>query len=267
MAILRLFWIHAQRSGELSTTRLPLLYAKLNTDPITSNSSNSMASGYFLRPASSRKSLINRILSYGETKWHSLSSYPTSSIRGRIYKLGTGLIERIPLQERMLWRIYTFIGERLEDGKLSPHRNKGPPAVPPIEVAQVDLEHPEILQKDLMTLINGQMALHRRWRFYHGVAIIPALCLSLLPFVKLWLAWEIFRTVTHHRAFLAAQWLQRGTLPVHSTEQPRRRKRSVGAVEDGLLSSGMDQFIPNVLLDKSRFDEIDQELPSIIRRL
>lgn len=176
--ILRLLWLQPQ------PPRLPLaqpfLYAKLG---MTSPS-----------PAMRRpKGLVPRILAYGEAKWHGLAACPGGSLRGRIYRLGGLLIDRIPVQERMLWRVQEYV--RWAALFRAP--------LPPIECGAGGAA-PEHIRAAMDTWVRH----HWRWRLVHGCAILPAVLLSVLPFVKMWLAWEVFRTVTHHRALVGAQWLR-----------------------------------------------------------
>lgn len=116
------------------------------------------------------------------------------------------------------------------------------------------IEHaPELdtlaLKAQLKTAVDEWIAVHRRWRVIHGMAIVPAVILSVLPFVKLWLAWEIFRTVTHHRALLAASWLRRAMA------------HRIGGRAQAFL---VNPELSSVLKDPQ---SVDEELPSILRRL
>lgn len=217
--ILRLLWL-----GRLPHTNQPFLFAKLNIQPGTAA----------VRPPSGP---ISRILHYGESKWQELGRHPSHSLRGRIYQAGSTLIDRIPMQERMLWRLHAYTVAQQTKFAL-------PPAVehaPELDASTV--------KKELGVALDGWIAVHRRWRVIHGMAIVPAVLLSVLPFVKLWLAWEIFRTVTHHRALMAATWL----------------KRSMAIRAGGAQSA----FLANPELSSVWKEPraVDGELPSVLRRL
>lgn len=130
------------------------------------------------------------------------------------------------MQERMLWRVYNYMGQA---GQLA--------HLPAIECAPGDTSLcQEVLKKDL----NHWVHLHQRWRLIHGFAVIPAIFLSVLPFVKMWLAWEVFRTVTHHRALTGAKWVRQGL----------RKAR----------------FQPNPELKTTDYGKVDEELPGILRK-
>lgn len=220
--ILRLLWISRLPSSHASAPShhaLPFLYAKLNT-------SNHLM-------AQKPKGLVPRLLKYGEDKWHGLSQYPSRSIKGRIYQVGCRLVERIPMQERMLWRVY---------GYCSMGTSKLEPPVPQIEYSPS--EDGKQVTTQLRHNIDKWVAEHAKWRLIHGITIIPAVLLSVLPFVKLWLAWEVFRTVTHQRAYLAALWLQKGF------------------TRKNLLAPNTE-----LLENQDNLADIDSELPSIIRKL
>lgn len=163
------------------------------------------------------------------------------------------------MQERMLWRVYSFVsGQKVI-------RNGGP-ALPSIEVAPSLLanEGDKKVLNELRQMIEAQTALHKKWRMIHGFAILPVLCLSLLPFVKLWLAWEIFRTVTHHRAYIGGRWIREH---FRSGLGYRRRpsRQSVVALEGGMIENGSG-LVENELLERERFQEIDEELPEILHK-
>ena len=164
------------------------------------------------------------------------------------------------MQERMLWRVYSFVSEQ------KAIRNGGP-ALPPIEVAPSLLsnEGDKKILTEMRQMIEAHTALHKKWRMIHGIAILPVLCLSLLPFVKLWLAWEIFRTVTHHRAYVGARWIREH---LRSGLGVRRRpsRQSAVALEGGLIEKGSG-FVENELLERERFQEIDEELPDILHKI
>lgn len=220
--ILRLLWISKLPSTHASVPTshtLPFLYAKLNT-------SNYLVSQ---RP----KGLIPRLLKYGEDKWYGLSQFPSRSIKGRIYQVGCRLVDRIPMQERMLWRVYGYCS--IGSAKLEP-------PVPQIEYSPS--EDAQLINSQVKLGLEKWAAEHSKWRLIHGITIIPAVLLSVLPFVKLWLAWEIFRTVTHHRAYLATSWLRKGLA---------RRN----------LLTPNSQLLEN----QDNLADVDTELPSIIRKL
>lgn len=214
--ILRLIWI--QNASSRNAPKIPgLLYARLNmTSPVRANRNRS-------------PSIFNRLISYGESKWQELGRHPSHSIRGRVYQVGNRLIDRILMQERMLWRVHTFMEQA---GKMS--------HLPAIECSPSAASTRTGLQQALGKEVNEWIRIHQRWRLIHGMAVIPAVLLSVLPFVKMWLAWEVFRTITHHRALLAARWIRQGL---------RRAK-----------------FEPNQELSTSSYAAIDEELPAIVRR-
>ncbi len=218
--ILRLLWLPIRKTGEGG-----FLYCRLNaTSPITP-----------IR--NTRQNLVQRILTYGENKWLQLGQYPSTSIRGRIYGLGNRLIDRIPMQERMLWRAYKYMNV-MEAGGV-----KSFPYLPPIEHGAQDEKG---VIKVLRQSAGHWVAEHRKWRLIHGFTIVPAVVLSVLPFVKLWLAWEVFRMVTHHRALMVSRWLM-GSLD-------RRRYQMVYNPQ---ITEGIN----------SMYRGIDEEIPDIIRKV
>lgn len=228
--ILRLLWLGRLPTGSGlagGATARPFLYTRLNAQLVEGKP--------VPKPPTT---LTSRILQYGETKWQDLGRHPSHSIRGRIYQAGSQLIDRIPMQERMLWRVYAYMAAQPAAGKFA--------QAPPVEHApEID---PAQVRRELAAEMEHWVAVHGKWRMIHGMAIVPALLLSVLPFVKLWLAWEIFRTVTHHRALMAAAWM-------------RRWRKGAAATSQGFLAN------PELTTVLQAPQAIDEELPGLLRRL
>jgi K+-H+ exchange-related protein len=132
------------------------------------------------------------MIRYGEDRWHDLSHAPSHSIKGYVYKAGRALVDKIPAKEWMLWRAYTL------------HRQSIAQA---LTVENYIKEDHQLLRGMLKEEFNNSALIHKRWALIHGVGLIPATVLMLLPGGKLIWAWLAFRFITHQRASIGAKWL------------------------------------------------------------
>ena len=61
-----------------------------------------------LHPTFQKFTWSERLIRYGEDKWFDLSQAPSNSIKGRVYRAGKILVDKIPAKEWMLWRAYAL---------------------------------------------------------------------------------------------------------------------------------------------------------------
>lgn len=152
-----------------------------------------------------RRSYLARFLNWGESKWQEYSEASPRSIKGIMHRIGTALLDKIPVTEKQLWRLHAlhqhFTDQKLKTGsKLE------------IETGScylTDASAEQSLKFDLINQLNLWAAFHRRWSIFSTCLILPVAILSILPFGKLFLAWIIFRAVAHWRAFQGAHFLVR----------------------------------------------------------
>lgn len=181
--------------------------------------------------------LARRLIRLGERKWSELGAAPSDSLRGQIYKLGGRLISRLPVQEKMWWRVES----NMQDGG---------GGVVEIEHGGVVAEHDK---QQLLDRLGHYMRQHRvRW-IANTVLSVPVAALTILPFVKLVLAWVIFRAVTHHRAYQGCKYLV-GRLPGAVYRQSDfvsglERRLGGGGVVGGDLSD-VDADLRSALIDR-----------------
>ena len=150
-----------------------------------------------------RRSPLTRFLNWGESKWQEYGEASPRSFKGIIHRIGSSLLDKIPVSEKQLWRLHA-VHENLKD--------EGKGKVLEIETGSIYLKNPNIeqtLKFDLISQLNNWAAYHRRWSIFSTCLILPVAILSILPFGKLFLAWMIFRAVAHWRAFQGAHFLLR----------------------------------------------------------
>ena len=150
-----------------------------------------------------RRSPLTRFLNWGESKWQEYGEASPRSFKGIIHRIGSSLLDKIPVSEKQLWRLHA-VHENLKD--------EGKGKVLEIETGSIYLKNPNIEQSlkfDLVSQLNNWAAYHRRWSIFSTCLILPVAILSILPFGKLFLAWMIFRAVAHWRAFQGAHFLLR----------------------------------------------------------
>ena len=145
-----------------------------------------------LHPTPQKFTWSERLIQYGEYKWHDLSQAPSNSIKGRVYRVGKLLIDKIPAKDWMLWRAYALHRQNIAQPFVVENYIKG--------------DH-QCLRLALKEGFDGSAVIHRRWAFIHGFGLIPGVVLALLPGGKLLWAWLAFRFITHQRASIGAKWL------------------------------------------------------------
>lgn len=148
----------------------------------------------------SRKSHLNRFLNWGEAKWQEYGEAPPRSIKGIMYKLGSALLNRIPVTEKQLWRLHA-LNQHVQAGQSLRFLE--------IETGKSYIDEESAIRASMIKQLNTFAAYHRRWSIFSSVMIIPVAILSILPFGKLFLAWIIFRAVAHYRAYQGAHFLAR----------------------------------------------------------
>lgn len=137
----------------------------------------------------------SRIICWGEEKWMNLSKAPPQTFRGCIYRLGSHLIGRIPIVETLLWRVHSGImGESNERVILY--------------TTTASTNDKSQLRSLLNQFLAQRICYHQRWKWINGVLIPPVVLLTILPLVKLVLAWIFFRMIGHARAQSASTWLK-----------------------------------------------------------
>lgn len=152
-----------------------------------------------------RRSPLTRFLNWGESKWQEYGEASPRSFKGIIHRIGSCLLDKIPVSEKQLWRLHAVHEHFKTEGK-------GKGKVLEIETGSIYLTNPTIEQSlkfDLISQLNNWAAYHRRWSIFSSCLILPVTILSILPFGKLFLAWMIFRAVAHWRAFQGAHFLSR----------------------------------------------------------
>lgn len=156
----------------------------------------------------SRRRTLTKFLNWGEAKWQEYGEAPQRSIKGVMYRIGSFLLDKIPITEKQLWRLNSvhqhFV--HLEPADLRRMR------LLEIETGSIYLTDEmaeQTLKFDLTAQLNAWAAYHRRWSIFSSCMIVPVAILSILPFGKLFLAWIIFRAVAHWRAYRGAHFLSR----------------------------------------------------------
>lgn len=180
-----------------SPTPVPFLFVHLNKS-LKKNSNP--ATGL------NRRSPLTRFLNWGESKWQEYGEASPRSIKGVMHRIGSTLLDKIPVTEKQLWRLHALNQHFQSD--LEQVRNKNLE----IETGSCYLGNPSLEQSvkfDLISQYNSWAAYHRRWSIFSSCLIIPVAILSILPFGKLFLAWIIFRAVAHWRAYQGAHFLVR----------------------------------------------------------
>lgn len=132
--------------------------------------------------------LTRRLIRMGERKWQDYSQAPPASLTAQLYKAGKTLMDRLPQQEKMWWRLSNDLVHS-EEGRIGA-----------IKVGSMPTAADSLL---LSSHIHSLQAWHRRWWLINSAISVPVLCLTFLPFVKMVLAWTCFRAVCHHRAHQA----------------------------------------------------------------
>lgn len=155
-----------------------------------------------------RRSALTRFFNWGESKWQEYGEASPRSIKGVMHRIGSVLLDRIPVTEKQLWRLHALHQHLQHTDPLELKRLKSLD----IETGSVylnDANVEQLLKFDLVTQLNHWAAYHRRWSIFSSCMILPVAILSILPFGKLFLAWIIFRAVAHWRAFQGAHFLSR----------------------------------------------------------
>jgi hypothetical protein len=150
-----------------------------------------------------RKGTVSKFLSWGESKWHEYAEAPRRSFQGVVYKAGSFLLDRVPITEKQLWRLYT-IRQYLQTYHYE-HQKEN--VILEIETGKTLYPFERLLREDLIGHLNAWAAYHRRWSIFSSVLLFPLAVLTILPFGKMVLAWFVFRAVAHWRAFQGAHFL------------------------------------------------------------
>ena len=145
----------------------------------------------------SNVSLIRRMIQKGEDKWTEYSQAPVKSIKGQIYAAGKRLMDKLPAQEKMWWRVESHMRD---EGQLlichsGDDANNGKNTIE------------EVKKQKLAEKVNELAKRHKIAWMRNAILAVPITILTVLPFVKLLLAWTLFRAVTHHRAHMACKFL------------------------------------------------------------
>ena len=182
-----------------SSNQLPLPFLFVHLNKSITKSTN-------LSTGLNRRSFFSKFLNWGEEKWQEYSEAKPRSIKGMMHKVGSILLNRIPVTEKQLWKfhaLHQFIQHNEKNGKSNNLE---------IETGSIYLSNPgteQSIRFDLISQFNSWAAYHRRWSIFSSVLIFPVAILSILPFGKLFLAWVIFRAVAHWRAYQGAHFLVR----------------------------------------------------------
>lgn len=145
-----------------------------------------------LHPTFQKFTWSERLIRYGEDKWYDLSQAPSNSIKGRVYRAGKMLVDRIPAKEWMLWRAHALHRQNLTQA---------------FAIENYTNEEHQVLRWSLKEDFDKSTLIHRRWALIHGFGLLPATVLTFLPGGKLVWAWLAFRLITHQRASIGARWL------------------------------------------------------------
>lgn len=147
-----------------------------------------------------RRSPLNRFLNWGEAKWQEYGEAPPRSFKGIMHRLGSSLLDKIPVTEKQLWRLHA-LHQHLQADTSRRHFE--------IESGSSIVADEANIRSELCKQLNSFAAIHRRWSIFSSVLILPVAILSILPFGKLVLAWIIFRAVAHYRAYQGAHFMAR----------------------------------------------------------
>lgn len=194
------------RENPLSTASSPLLSSAIPVPFLFLHLSKSLTKVNNPSTGLNRRSTLTKFLNWGEAKWQEYGEAKQRSFKGIIHRIGSSLLDRIPVSEKQLWRLHA----------LHQHLQTSPSSTTTksleIETGSIYLTNPSIEQSlkfDLISQFNNWAAYHRRWSIFSTCLILPVAILSILPFGKLFLAWIIFRAVAHWRAFQGAHFLLR----------------------------------------------------------
>ena len=185
----------AETSSAFNSLPIPFLFAHLSKSLTRVNNPST---------GLNRRSALTRFLNWGEAKWQEYGEANPRSFKGLMHKIGSSLLDRIPVGEKQLWR-FNALNQHFQ---LNCDKGK----VLEIETGSIYLKNPIVEQSlkfDLISQFNALAAYHRRWSIFSTCLIFPVAILSILPFGKLFLAWIIFRAVAHWRAFQGAHFLVR----------------------------------------------------------
>ncbi len=171
-----------------------------------------------------RRSALNRFLNWGEAKWQEYGEAPPRSIKGIMHRLGSSLLDKIPVTEKQLWRLHALHQHFQTDQSRRYFE---------VETGSSALADEQNVRTELHKQLNALAAVHRRWSIFSSALILPVAILSILPFGKLVLAWIIFRAVAHYRAYQGAHFLAR-CLTGQDSQLVVRFK----------LNSAIDRFLP-----------------------
>jgi len=153
-----------------------------------------------------RRGYLTRFLNWGEAKWQEYGEAAPRSIKGIMHRIGSKLLDKIPITEKQLWRLHA-LHQHISHLKGGPQHSTLEIETGSIYLANSITE--QSVRYDLMSQLNTWAAFHRRWSIFSGVLIVPIAILSILPFGKLFLAWIIFRAVAHWRAYQGSHFLIR----------------------------------------------------------
>jgi hypothetical protein len=145
-------------------------------------------------------SLLHRLIAWGEHKWTAYGAAPPRTLKSLVYRAGTWLTDRLSTEEEFYRRLYPL---SLPKTLL--------PADPlrVVVVSETPLGDQDRMQ--LLYLLRDRAAAARRrhgfWWKCNACLLLPVTLLTVLPGVKLLLAWVAFRAVTRFRAWRGAAWL------------------------------------------------------------
>ena len=189
----------------ITTTSTPLISKSIPIPFLFVHLSKSISKSSNPSTGLKQRSYLSRFLNWGEAKWQEYGEAGPRSIKGIMHRIGSGLLDKIPITEKQLWRLHA----------LHEHFHHHSQTGKDIEIEtgscylmnNTNLE--QSLKFDLIGQFNNWAAYHRRWSILSSFLIIPVAILSILPFGKLVLAWIIFRAVAHWRAYKGAHFLVR----------------------------------------------------------
>lgn len=158
-------------------------------------------------PITEPNSSPSRIIRWGEEKWMNFSKAAPQTFRGYIYRLGSHLIGRIPIVETLLWRVHGRMSKSNEKVILYTTLHLNQSCGPLINENTPNQSPNQSPYQLLHQFLSQRIRYHRRWKWINAVLIPPVVILTVLPLVKLVLAWIFFRMIGHARAQSASAWL------------------------------------------------------------
>lgn len=160
--------------------------------------------------------LFNKSVRFVEHWWHQASTSPSGTLKHEIFRLGTALINRIPVREWMLWRAHKLA--LAHDGKSiaypltitldNPGKDSGFESLS-TTTSSLNIEQFALISRQALIIQMSRAARYNQaWTWINSASLLPLTILTILPGVKLVWLWVAFRAVARYRAAYGARWLR-----------------------------------------------------------